>query len=198
MSSTNRGAERHPDDFYETPGWCVKALLKACPLPSGVWLEPAYGTGAIVKAATEAHKGYIDWFVNDLNIRWLDDPKISYYNYKYDAEGLSGDGLCDVVITNPPYNQAMEFVQGAMKDGKVVVMLLRLNWLASKGRNAFLREHTPSIYVLPRRPSFGPNAKHFAEGKFDAKDTDSCEYAWFVWGLEDTPTVHILDIGDCE
>ena len=26
MSSTNRGAIRHPDDFYRTPGFAVRAI----------------------------------------------------------------------------------------------------------------------------------------------------------------------------
>ncbi len=27
MSSTNRGAQRHPDDWYRTPAWAVAALI---------------------------------------------------------------------------------------------------------------------------------------------------------------------------
>jgi hypothetical protein len=76
----------------------------------------------------------------------------------------------DVVITNPPYNQALEFVRASLRWGKVVVMLLRLNWIASQKRHAFVREHPPDVYVLPNRPSF------------TGKGTDSIEYAWFVWG----------------
>jgi hypothetical protein len=206
MSSTNRNSNtRRADDAYYTPAWCVRALLRTVKLPGGWWFEPAVGTGAIVRAVNDMRQD-VQWTIADIvdrlpnpeNVPFGYEPGACVFGTTYTANGFGWDRGEDVVITNPPYNQAMEFVQGAMKDGKVVVMLLRLNWLASKGRNAFLREHTPSIYVLPRRPSFGPNAKHFAEGKFDAKDTDSCEYAWFVWGLEDTPTVHILDIGDCE
>jgi hypothetical protein len=76
-----------------------------------------------------------------------------------------------VVITNPPYNQALEFVETSMRWGRIVVMLLRLNWIASAKRHAFVRDHPPDVYVLPNRPSF------------TGKGTDATEYAWFVWGM---------------
>ena len=48
MSATGRnlpGAERHTDDFYATPPWCVEALLRGSNLPSGRWLEPRRAMG---------------------------------------------------------------------------------------------------------------------------------------------------------
>ncbi len=150
------------------------------------------GDGAIVRAVNETRDD-VAWSINDIVDRMPEflnaplDHRIYYAQFgeAYTSKGLNLDEQDQVVITNPPYNQALEFVQGAMKDGKIVVMLLRLNWLAGQARNAFLREHTPSIYVLPKRPSF-------TGGK-----TDSCEYAWFVWGLEETPTVHVIDVENC-
>ena len=50
MSSTHRGAERRPADFYATPHWTVRRLLEALPLPGGVWFEPCAGEGDIIKA----------------------------------------------------------------------------------------------------------------------------------------------------
>lgn len=52
----------------------------------------------------------------------------------------------------------------------VVCMLLRVNFLGSQKRAAWMRANTPSVYVLPKRPSF----------KSDGK-TDATEYAWFLW-----------------
>ena len=63
----------------------------------------------------------------------------------------------DLVITNPPFQLAMEFVQHAMRfiqPAGAVAMLLRLNWLASLKRADFLRRFCPDVHVLPRRPSF--------------------------------------------
>ncbi len=42
-----------------------------------------------------------------------------------------GDRRFDVVITNPPFNQAMNFVVESLKRADIVVMFLRLGWLAS-------------------------------------------------------------------
>jgi hypothetical protein len=63
----------------------------------------------------------------------------------------------------------MAFVEHCLELSSNVAMLLRLNFLASKKRNPFMREHCPNVYVLSDRPSF------------TGKGTDSIEYAWFVW-----------------
>lgn len=187
MSSTNRGAIRRENDFYATPGWCVRALLRSCALPGGSWFEPAVGDGAIVRAVNEIRQD-VFWMINDIDLSRIGDLLVyGWAQTPYTASGLEleADDIQDVVITNPPYSQALEFVQGAMGDGKIVVMLLRLNWLASQKRNQFLRDNPPSVYVLPRRPCFTGDGK-----------TDSCDYAWFVWGLG-APTVQVIDSEVC-
>lgn len=186
MSSTSRGSDRQEDDFYATPEWCVYALLHTINLPGGEWLEPAVGDGAIVGAVNKQRTD-VKWAVNDIMFRGFDEKYgIKQLNYVYDADGIDFDKSADVVITNPPFNQALDFVKGAMKDGKIVVMLLRLNWLASKARNRFLIDNPPSVYVLPKRPAF-------INGR-----TDSCEYAWFVWGLDAIPKCQVIDIEVCD
>ncbi len=75
----------------------------------------------------------------------------------------------DVALGNPPFSLAQEFVEESMRVADTVVMLLRLNFIGSAGRSAFMQKHTPDVYVLPDRPSF------------DGRGTDSIEYAWFVW-----------------
>jgi predicted RNA methylase len=60
----------------------------------------------------------------------------------------------DLVIGNPPFSLALEFVQVSLKLAPVVAFLLRLPWLASQGRADFLRQKTPSVYVMPKRPEF--------------------------------------------
>lgn len=171
MSSTNRGQRGGgADDFFRTPAWCVRRLLEACPLPGGEWLEPAAGDGAIIRAVAG---------VRD-DVRWTAVEKrdgqhaalagVAHYVTTTDFLDWRPFQHFAVAITNPPYSLAQRFVEHALDLADNVAMLLRLNFLASLTRAAFMRECPPDVYVLPNRPSFR------ADGK-----TDSIEYAWFVW-----------------
>jgi len=71
---------------------------------------------------------------------------------------------------NPPYSEAWEFVIGCTHLARVTIALLRLGYLASMARKAWLQRHPPSVYVLSRRPSFTGGG------------TDATDYGWFVWG----------------
>lgn len=180
MSRTTSHKRLGEADFYPTPAWCVHRLLEAVDLPDGAWLEPAVGDGAIVRAARTLRSD-LDWSGMDIRegaVRGL--PSTDFLTQKPPRYPWY-----DVVITNPPYNQALEFVKQSMLFGTTVVMLLRLNWIASKKRHAFVREHPPDIYVLPNRPSF------------TGKGTDSIEYAWFVWG-QGGGRLQVLDLTPLE
>ena len=85
--------------------------------------------------------------------------------------GPPPDQQYGMIITNPPFSLAMEFIRRSLKaDTRFVVMLLRLNYVGSQDRHNFFTTCTPDIYVLPNRPSFKGTG-----------DVDSIEYAWFVW-----------------
>jgi hypothetical protein len=188
MSSTNRGSKRSPADNYETPSWCAHRLLEHLPLPGGRWFEPAAGNGAIIEAINEMRSDIL-WSANELREECKDDLE------KLEAEVSIGDffdvpleGRYDVIITNPPFRLAQQFVLKCLEHSDIVVMLLRVNFIGSAKRSKFMREHAPDVYTLPNRPSFMGGGK-----------TDSPEYGWFVWHgtekrrsgalavLEDTP-----------
>jgi hypothetical protein len=174
MSSTNRGGQRSEADNYPTPAWCVHRLLEACQLPGGCWFEPACGEGAIIKAV-DSVRDDVEWGFMDVRR----EPVERLVN-EVDCEGgLVGDFTTyqfpggwpwKVIITNPPYSLAMNFLTKAIPLAGRVAMLLRLNFLAGGGRADFMRAQEPDVYVLPNRPSFTGHG------------TDSCEYAWFVFG----------------
>lgn len=183
MSATNRGAERISNDAYPTPSWCVRRLLEACPLQYGVWLEPCAGEGAIIDAMTELDDGNerhyadaVEWNACEIRPEVQPHPScVSWHVGSYLDQPFEG---ADVIITNPPFDLSFEIAQKAITEAPAVALLLRLNWLGSgtrSGRSAWLRKHTPDVYVLPNRPSFVQNAK-------GAWATDATEYAWFVWG----------------
>lgn len=178
MSATNRGAVRHPADFYATPSWCVDRLLEKLSLPGGNWLEPGAGEGNLIKAVNRSD---VRWTALELReecrptLEQLTPRPEIIITDKFVADGvedrekpLHGRHF-DVAFGNPPFSLAIEFVRESIKYAEHVVMLLRLNFLGSRGRCAFMQAHAPDVYVLPDRPSF------------DGKGTDSIEYAWFVW-----------------
>ena len=177
MSSTNRGTRRAADDVYPTPSWCVQRFLEHVDLPGGLWLDPCAGDGAIIRAVRPL---YPDVVWSAVEIR---DECFGKLAYEVSGERVQlGDFLTiklleapRVVIGNPPYSLAQEFVARAMEVSDVAAFLLRLNFLASAKRAAWGRESTPDVYVLPNRPSF-------TGGR-----TDSCEYAWFVWRRKELP-----------
>lgn len=184
MSATNRGLPRLKKDQYFTPDWLIKAILPyVLPMEHSLdVLEPACGTGSIVNEIN--------------NFRLPSQPKVDAMDIEYQGCGREADFLkehpiakYDLIITNPPYSLAMQFVQHALKfrrtEKSIVAMLLRLNWLGTLGRKEWLRDNTPSVYVSPQRPKFSLNKN----GKLGS---DACEYGWFVWNGRE-PTVVILD-----
>ena len=183
MSATGRGAVRHPDDFYATPAWCIEALLRGCPLSSGRWLEPTAGDGAIA-AEVLRHRHDVQWHLvesraEELRVGGglLSRMQRADFPLEHVDEVEIRDFLTmpapvqrfDVALGNPPFSLALEVIQHALTMANAVCMLLRINFLASQKRADWMRKNTPSIYVLPKRPSF-------TSGK-----TDATEYAWFLW-----------------
>lgn len=70
MSSTNRGAERHPHDFYATPADTTRALvrwlLRRGEFPERT-LDPFAGDGAILRVLRE--EGHCPTRLNAVEIR---------------------------------------------------------------------------------------------------------------------------------
>ena len=79
----------------------------------------------------------------------------------------------DVIIGNPPYSMAQEFIDKCLtllNPGGRLIFLLRTNFLESKKRFTWWQDKIPSgLYVLSKRPSF------------TGKGTDATSYSWFIW-----------------
>ena len=194
MSSTNRGGQRSEADNYPTPAWCVHRLLEdphaQQHLPAGRWLEPGAGDGAIVRAAREVRSD-IEWTALEYRAECRTDlihavggGVVLIENYLIPPEGSKLVPGFAVAAGNPPYSLAEEFLARSLEVADTVVLLLRVNYLASGKRNSFMRKHTPDVYILPNRPSFR------------GKGTDSPEYAWLLWPKErdrSTGAMRILD-----
>lgn len=179
MSATNRGAVRSEHDFYRTPAWCVDALFSAWrPLSRELFcLEPCAGDGCLAEAAAKtldrAPGGHTHWDTFDIVPRLPGSREHAYLSgcvVERDFLSVEPSESYDLIITNPPYSKAREIIEHALKfEGADVVMLLRLNFLASAKRAPWLQGNMPDVYVLPNRPDFTGGGG------------DSIDYAWFVW-----------------
>ncbi len=161
---TNSSAsDRNSTDFYPTPDNCVEALLNVLNLPTDriIW-EPACGEGHISKFLK--NKGYntIDTTLHDQG----------YGNVGLDFLTQSGQG--DVIITNPPFKLAEEFIEHAIDLNMPFAFLLKSQFWHSKRRMSLFDKHKPK-YVLPLtwRPDF-------LFGKKSGSSTMEC--LWTVWG----------------
>lgn len=84
----------------------------------------------------------------------------------------------NLIVTNPPFTLAQEFVERAhqlIDPRGTIAFLLLLQFLGSKGRKGFFETYPPStIDILRPRPSFAENGQ-----------TDMREYALFRWVPQD-------------
>lgn len=168
MSATNRGSTREPRDFYPTPDYTVRPLLKLINWNRvDSFLEPCKGDGAIYNLIDTKVKQWAE--INE---------GVDYLTTSFPKR--------DLIITNPPFLLAKEFLEKSLTESDCVCYLLRLNYLGSSKRKSFWNKiGTPNkLLVLSKRPSFTGNG------------TDATEYAWFCWdksGLINLPEgIHIL------
>ena len=185
MSSTTRTkAEREGStDFYATPAWAIRAiqpvLARLFPGTIDMALEPAAGDGAIIRALnTPMNLPCINqWRAVEIRSDCEESLRESYHVMEIFAGTdfltmSTEDSGFSLAISNPPYNQALEFVQASLKhihENGWVFMLMRLAFLAGQKRSVWMCEHMPDVYVLPKRPSFTGHG------------TDSADYAWMAW-----------------
>ena len=186
MSATNRGSQRHKDDYYATPPWCVKSLLPVLGSnPNRTVLEPCAGTGSISHTllnegfVAPSHLTQVELDVDRAKLCPQPCEVGDFLNL--DIDKFRG---VDVVITNPPYALAQEFIDVCLTLETEVIMLLRLNFLGSQKRAQWHRNNPSDVYVLPKRPSFTGGG------------TDATEYAWFVWGPGRGNYYTVLEICD--
>lgn len=158
MSRTN-GKGIKPNELYPTPPALVKALLEKITIPEGAtFLEPCFGTGAIYNQVDLPER---DKYYAEIT------QGIDYLTTEFEP--------VDLIITNPPFSLAKEFLIKSLSEIKptgVIIYLLRLNYLGSVDRLPFWEEvgYPDKVLVATPRPSFTDGG------------SDACEYAWFCWG----------------
>lgn len=196
MSSTNRGTQRNADDYYVTPHWLIEDFLaafsencrfnfdeQAYPL----MLDPSAGGCDKYEMSYPAVLEKQGFTIESWDIREDSRANLKGVNFLNVPSALLPK--YDVLITNPPFNQAQEFTEHALemvKEGGLVIMLQRLNWLGSQKRKPMWQKlPLAAVYVHSKRPGFDPEKP---------SKTDSTEYAHFVFckGHELAPELFVI------
>jgi hypothetical protein len=172
--------ERSKYDYYVTPQEDIRTFLKAFTQDHGniftgkVILDPCAG-------GDEKHEMSYPTVIEKMfnqHVITTDIRKDSKSSVKIDYLEHIMPTAFDVIITNPPFNKALEFIKKSLEDSRgYVIMLLRLSFLESKSRYGFFQNNMPTyIYVHHKRISFTDDGK-----------TDSAAYAHFVWEKGNNP-----------
>jgi len=179
MSATNRGAIRIDKDRYNTPEYATELICRHVNWAEVTsFCEPCRGSNAIWKVV-------IRYINNSTNMYWYEIDRGRDYLLPNARENT------DIMITNPPYSLAQEFINMATTHCTTIIMLLRVNYLGAQKRREWWQTHLPThMYVLSERPKFTVNKKGRLSG-------DATEYAWFVWEtnirmMRETPGIYVL------
>ena len=176
MSATNRGTKRKEADFYETPLNAVYTLLDNYTdiSPEDHILEPSAGNGNIIRALRNVG---IENLISAIELRPEEEStlnaiadNVGIFDFLEDTPQFI---KYDVIIGNPPFSLAQEFIDKSLSllnPGGRLIFLLRTNFLESRKRFEWWQDKLPTrLYVLAKRPSF------------TGKGTDATSYAWFIW-----------------
>lgn len=152
--------------FYATSPKAIDELFKIIDKPTEVW-ECACGAGHLNKRMRELG---VKVYSSDLIDRGYGTPGIDFL------------AMCNlvapVIITNPPYRYAKEFVLHALELGaEMVCMFLKLTFLEGVGRQELFQKYPPrTVAVFTRRIQVARNG----DPEMFKKSSAAC-YAWFIW-----------------
>jgi predicted RNA methylase len=178
-----------PGDPYYTPRWAVRQCLIEVVGHGGVRsiLEPCFGDAGLLRELR------LYWPKAHIVAMDKDDTCLgaarTHANWAFKRDFLrhsfDSDAKFDLIVTNPPFSFAREFIEKSLTVADRVVMLVRQGFMSSVERSAFFRENPPAyVYLLPNRPSFRlPEWATDYEGWEDPGNWggDSADYCWMEW-----------------
>ena len=166
------GYVRPKEDFFETPPEATRALLAHIDInPNYVIWESSCGKGAISKVLRENLKNEI--LETDLVDRGVGIGNVDFFH----AEDYVPKKPF-IILTNPAYNIADNYVRQAFKYGAdVIILLLRHAYTeSSKTREDILSGgHLMKELLIKERLKMSPDGW---EGK---KQSSMYNHGWFIW-----------------
>ena len=179
MSSTNRSNARkdHVSDYYITPQDQIELFLKEFEKVDNIFRKPHLKILDCCAGGDIVHEMSYPTVIKKLygkDIDTIDIREDSRAKNKFNYLDFALDYEPDVIITNPPFNKAIEIINAALDDvtpGGYVIMLLRLNFFGSDKRFPFFQQIMPRYcFVHHKRMSFTDDGK-----------TDSIEYCHMIF-----------------
>jgi hypothetical protein len=148
------GHAREPADFYATPTWVIRALLKHVRLRGTVW-EPCCGTGAISQVLIDHGYAVVSTDIADYG---YGTSGVNIFDCRTMPEG------CSSLVTNPPYGDTgshrtqersaaamLDFLRHVLSLTEAVqgqlALLVRFQWIAGR-RAAALMSAAPFSAVI--------------------------------------------------
>ena len=171
-ASNHTDKERQNEDYYATDPIAAEWLLKIEEIPRDkpIW-ECAAGEKHLSKVFEE--HGY-KVRSSDLIVRTEDVEQLDFLTSNETWDGT--------IMTNPPYNQAVNFIQKAMEsitEGNKVIMCLKVQFLEGKSRKKLFEKYPPkTVWVSSSRITCAKN------GDFEymkANGGSAVAYAFYVW-----------------
>jgi len=175
------GYDRQAEDFYSTPDWVTRCLLRAVPLRGPVW-EPCCGDGGIARVV-EAAGHRVE--ATDLADYGYGRPGVDFYACTEFPAG------CRALVTNPPYGDGgprrrttnlslamLRFVRHALtlteRANGQLALLVRFQWIAGKRASDILSAAPlDTVIALTRRIQW------FYQG--EATTTGQHHHCWIVF-----------------
>ena len=173
IAGGNPTTKRVDFDYYATNPDAVRMLLNSHTFRGIDALEPCAGGGHIAKVLDEkfivtaldiVDRGYPNTIIHDF-LTWETDSRF------------------DVIITNPPYSLAQEFIEKGLtllNDGGQMAMFLKIQFLEGAKRKKFYENNPPKyIYVFRNRMATFANGEEL--DKNGKKWATTICHAWYVW-----------------
>lgn len=208
------GHQRSAHDAYFTEPWVTRALLQAVdfhlpdlphPVSETIW-EPACGDGGMADVLAMAGYRVIasDIAAWGYGAQGMDFLDASAWRGARDPAPTLPIPSCAAIVTNPPFDQAVEFVLRALEltreaRGKVAI-LQRHEWDAASEREGLFEITGGCKYLLPRRPywiippaAMGvcPEAARLAAIPINPKtgkpDSPRFAFSWYVFDWRAAP-----------
>lgn len=179
---------REENDFYATPKEATELFLANHDLKKfKSFLEPACGQGHISEVLKEQLSNATivssDLIDRGYGLAHADFLKLDVSLAKF-----------DVVITNPPFKLAVEFIKKALTVADhQVIMFLKIQFLETKTRQE-LFSTTPLKYVYVHSKRVSPMRNGSPTDEKGKPWSSAMCFAWFVWqkGYEGDPMIKFL------